>query len=66
MSSRLTKERRKERRDDHISVKPALTTSSIKKAVSAPEDRRYGVNPSEDMNVQLMNVDGTEPNRQEK
>ena len=31
---------------------------------ATPESRRYGVNPSGDINVQLVNVNGTEPNRQ--
>ena len=30
-----------------------------------PESRRYGANVPGDMNMQLLKVDGTEPNRQE-
>ena len=31
-----------------------------------PESRWYRVNSSRDMNVQLVNVNGTEPNHQEE
>ena len=32
---------------------------------ATPESRRYGVNSSGDMNVQIVNIDGTEPDGQE-
>ena len=32
---------------------------------ATPESRGYGLNSSGDMNAQLLNVNGTEPNRQE-
>ena len=37
-----------------------------RKIYPIPKNRQYGVNLSGDMNVELVNVDGTEPNRQEK